>query len=115
MVAGSNPAGIANDFKRFNELSRFRIASNLRQGSASGNNATPCSLEVTWEAASMITGSVVQTLKVWDLLVEVSIHQSTKSAWVAVGHYMDVRIEVKGRSASAALAGWRKAAELKGS
>ncbi len=63
----------------------------------------------------MTPGSMERTVKVWGLPVEVSVHQSSKSVWVAVGHYMDVRIEVKGRSASAALAGWRKAAEYKGS
>lgn len=54
------------------------------------------------------------TMNVWGKPIDVSVHQSSKSVWVAVGYYMDQRIEVKARSVSSALAGWRKAAEYKG-
>jgi len=55
-----------------------------------------------------------RTVRVWNVDVKVSIYQSSKSVWVAVGYYLDHHIEVKGRSASSALALWRDAARYKG-
>ncbi|MBY5812902.1 hypothetical protein [Rhizobium leguminosarum] len=53
-------------------------------------------------------------VEVWGRMVEVSIHQSSKSVWVAVGEYMGQRVEVKGRSSGAALSLWKDAARYKG-
>lgn len=54
------------------------------------------------------------TVEVWDKPVEVSVHQRSKSVWIAVGYYMDQRIEVKASSATSALSHWRNAATYKG-
>jgi len=53
-------------------------------------------------------------VQVWNEDVEVSVYQKSKSVWVAVGTYLGHHIEVKGRSASSALALWRDAARYKG-
>ncbi|GGC94710.1 hypothetical protein GCM10010994_60570 [Chelatococcus reniformis] len=55
-----------------------------------------------------------RTAKVWDKDVPVSVHQKSKSVWVAVGTYHGQRIEAKGRSESAALALWRETARYRG-
>jgi len=38
----------------------------------------------------------------------VSVHQQSKTVWIAVGYYMRKRIEVKGRTQLDAVARWRK-------
>ena len=40
----------------------------------------------------------------------VSVHQQSKTVWIAVGYYTGKRIEVKGRTQLDAVAGWRKKA-----
>jgi hypothetical protein len=40
----------------------------------------------------------------------VSVHQQSKTVWIAVGYYMRKRIEVKGRTQLDAVAQWRKKA-----
>ena len=53
-------------------------------------------------------------VKIWDQEVTVSLHQSSKTVWHAVGQYMGQRIETKGRTWSQALSLWRGAATYKG-
>jgi len=40
----------------------------------------------------------------------VSVHQQSKTVWIAVGYYMRKRIEVKGGTQLGAVAQWRKKA-----
>jgi hypothetical protein len=40
----------------------------------------------------------------------VSVHQQSKTVWIAVGYYTGKRIEVKGRTQLDAVAQWRKKA-----
>jgi hypothetical protein len=54
------------------------------------------------------------TVMVWDKPYEISVYKKSKTVWIAVGEYMDERIEVKGSSQSAATAHWREAARYKG-
>lgn len=54
------------------------------------------------------------TVKVWDRDTQMSVHQRSKSVWVASGEYMGHRIEVTGRSRTQAIALWREAARYKG-
>ena len=54
------------------------------------------------------------TVKVWDRPYEISVHQKSKSVWIAVGVYEDQRIETQGRSESQAISSWREAARYKG-
>lgn len=53
-------------------------------------------------------------VQVWDRPYQITVYQKSKSVWVAVGTYMDQRVEVKGRSESQAIASWRAAARYKG-
>ena len=53
-------------------------------------------------------------VSVWGKPHIVSVHQKSKSVWVAVGDYMGKRIETKGSSASSAAAHWAEAARYKG-
>lgn len=54
------------------------------------------------------------TVMVWDKPHKVTVHQNSKSVWVAVGEYMGETLETKGRSQSQALSAWREAARYKG-
>jgi hypothetical protein len=51
---------------------------------------------------------------VWSTSHSVTVYQKTKSVWVAIGSYMDVRIETKGSSAGSAIAAWKSAATYRG-
>jgi hypothetical protein len=52
---------------------------------------------------------------VWDVPLEITVYQKSKSVWVAVGDYMErIRIEVKASSASAATIHWQEAARYRG-
>lgn len=55
-----------------------------------------------------------RTVRVWNEDVEVSVYQTSKSVWVAVGTYLGHHIEVTSRSASSVVALWRDAARYKG-
>ena len=55
-----------------------------------------------------------RTVNVWDKPHEISVHQKSKSVWIAVGEYMGKRLEVKGRTESQAANNWREAARYKG-
>lgn len=48
------------------------------------------------------------TVKVWEQPQKVSVYQSSKTVWIAVGEYMGERVEVKGRTESQALSAWRE-------
>jgi hypothetical protein len=54
------------------------------------------------------------TVQVWDHSYEVSVHQKSKTVWIAVGDYEGQRIETKGQSETQALASWREAARYRG-
>lgn len=51
---------------------------------------------------------------VWDKPHEITVHQKSKSVWVAVGDYMGKRLEVTGRSQTQAINSWRDAARYRG-
>jgi hypothetical protein len=55
-----------------------------------------------------------QTVRVWDLPVEITVYQKSKSVWIAVGDYMGERLEVKSSSVSSAAKLWQDAAKYKG-
>lgn len=54
------------------------------------------------------------TVKIWERPHEVTVYQSSKSVWIAVGEYMGERIEAKGRTETQALSAWREAARYRG-
>jgi hypothetical protein len=54
------------------------------------------------------------TVTVWDKPYEITVYQKSKSVWIAVGNYMDKRVETKGSSASSAAAHWSEAARYRG-
>jgi hypothetical protein len=54
------------------------------------------------------------TVTVWDRPYEVSVHQKSKTVWIAVGNYEGARVETQGRTESQALASWREAARYRG-
>ena len=45
---------------------------------------------------------------------KVDVYQKSKTVWIAVGTYMGKRIEVKGRSANAAITQWQDATRFMG-
>ena len=55
-----------------------------------------------------------RTVMVWGKPVQISIHQKSKTVWIAVGYYMGEHIETKGRSADSATTLWRDTAKYKG-
>jgi hypothetical protein len=54
------------------------------------------------------------TVKVWGEDVEVTVHQKSKSVWIARGDYMGEQIETKGQTSGAAVIRWREAAQYRG-
>lgn len=55
-----------------------------------------------------------RTVEVWGQQVPVSVYRKSKSVWVAVGSYMEQRIETQDRSEGSALKRWREAARYRG-
>lgn len=53
-------------------------------------------------------------IKVWADDVEVSVHQKSRSVWIASGTYLGEHIEAKGRSEINAIANWRETARHRG-
>jgi hypothetical protein len=53
-------------------------------------------------------------ITVWNKTIEVSVTQSSKSVWIAVGEYMGERIETKDATQGSALKRWQEAARYKG-
>jgi hypothetical protein len=53
-------------------------------------------------------------VKVWDKPYEISVHQKSKTVWIAVGEYMGERLETKGSSQLNAIKQWCEAARYKG-
>lgn len=53
-------------------------------------------------------------VKVWGQDVSVTTERRSKTVWIAVGNYMDQRIETKGSSANSALRLWVDAARYRG-
>jgi len=58
--------------------------------------------------------SIKDTVIVWGKPWEISVHQKSKTVWIARGVYMEEWIETRGSSRSAAAAHWREAARYKG-
>lgn len=54
------------------------------------------------------------SVQVWNDTVTIHVYQRSKSVWIAVGTYMEHRIEVKRQTQGAAISGWRDAAKYKG-
>jgi hypothetical protein len=48
-------------------------------------------------------GEIERTVRVWNREYPISVYRTSKTVWVAKGEYMGRNIEVKGRSASAAI------------
>jgi hypothetical protein len=57
---------------------------------------------------------VKHTVLVWDKPQEVSVHQKSKTVWIASGEYMGQAIVETGPSETAAVMHWRKTAEYRG-
>ncbi len=49
-------------------------------------------------------------VRVWDKPYEVTTYQESKSVWYAVAEYKDKEFRIKGRTESAAVRAWCKAA-----
>lgn len=54
------------------------------------------------------------TVDVWGKPIPVSVHQKSKSVWIAQGTYLGQHVETKDRSANAALLRWKEAARYRG-
>jgi hypothetical protein len=59
-------------------------------------------------------GAMTYQVKVWEKNYDVTVHQRSKSVWIAVGDYMGERLETKDSSASTALKRWQEAARYRG-
>jgi hypothetical protein len=57
---------------------------------------------------------VQQTVHVHDEKIEITVHQKSKSVWIAVGDYMGKPLEGKGSSAKSAASAWADAARFMG-
>lgn len=55
-----------------------------------------------------------EAVEVWGQSCTVSVHQKSKTVWIAVGNYMGVRIETKDSTKSTALKRWQEAARYRG-
>ena len=53
---------------------------------------------------------MIHTVQVWDRPYEVSVHQKSKTVWIAVGDYHGERIETNGRNEDQAVEAWRRPA-----
>jgi hypothetical protein len=62
----------------------------------------------------MIGAEREHKITVWNESHTVTIYQKSKSVWIAVGDYIDQRIETKGSSAGSALNAWKDAATYRG-
>lgn len=51
-----------------------------------------------------------RTVKVWGDNVEISVHQKSKSVWIATGTYLGKPYQVQGRSETQAASAWAEAA-----
>jgi hypothetical protein len=54
------------------------------------------------------------TVEVWGKTYEVSVHQKSKTVWIASGDYEGQYIQTQGRSETQALGSWREAARYRG-
>ena len=54
------------------------------------------------------------TVQVWGQPYTITVYQKSKSVWVAVGVYMEKRVETKGATEGAAVKRWREAATYRG-
>ena len=58
--------------------------------------------------------SLQEVVTVWGKSYEITVYQKSKSVWVAVGEYMEERLEVQGRTSSAAARSWQEATRYRG-
>jgi hypothetical protein len=54
------------------------------------------------------------TVFVWDKPYEITVHQKSKTVWIARGEYLGEQLESKGSSQTVAAAHWREQARYKG-
>lgn len=54
------------------------------------------------------------TVQVWERPYQISVHQKSKTVWVAVGEYMGKTISVQDRTKGAAAKRWKEAARYRG-
>jgi hypothetical protein len=71
-------------------------------------------VSVSLKAYLAWSGSLDRNVKIWDVDCIVSVHQLSKSVWIAVGDYLGNRIEVKSRTANSAITLWCDAAKYRG-
>jgi hypothetical protein len=62
----------------------------------------------------MQDGEIERKVTVLGKPCTLSVHRSTKTVWIAIGHYNGERIETKDRSMSSAINSWIKAAAYRG-
>ena len=55
-----------------------------------------------------------RTVSVWGEDLEISVHQKSKSVWVASGSYMGRLLQTQDRSANTAIKRWQEAARYRG-
>jgi hypothetical protein len=58
--------------------------------------------------------TIKDTVIVWGKPCDITVHQRSKTVWIARGEYMGEQLESKGSSQSSAAAHWREAARYKG-
>jgi hypothetical protein len=61
-----------------------------------------------------MSGDATVKVTVWGHPYSVSVHQKSKSVWIAAGDYMGETLSVQDRTRSAALTAWKRAATAKG-
>ena len=61
-----------------------------------------------------MTAEKTVTVSVWDRLHKITVHQKSKTVWIAVGKYMGRHIEVKAPTQGSAVKQWAVAARTIG-
>lgn len=59
-------------------------------------------------------GAMTAIVEVWGKKYEITVHQKSKSVWIARGEYMGEQIETKDSSESTAIKRWKEAATYRG-
>jgi hypothetical protein len=82
----------------------------------SANVGLPPDSLLTPEVSSLSGGLSVsrEIVIVWDTQYEISVHQQSKSVWIASGTYLGETLQVKRPTYGAAIKGWRDAAQYSG-
>lgn len=66
------------------------------------------------ESQGDVEMSDLERVIVWDKPYDVSVHQRSKSVWVASGDYLGKPVSVTDRTRTSALKRWREAAQYRG-